>query len=118
MSLHHATSGEKIDIRPLGAKLPQTPSTALLRTDELEVMRVVLPKGRSVPEHRIAGEITIQCIEGSVEVQAHDATQVLSAAEMLYLKGNVPYALNALEDSCLLMTILRKPGEEPPQTGI
>lgn len=118
MSLHHATSGEKIDIRPLGAKLPQTPSTALLRTDDLEVMRVVLSKGRSVPEHRVAGEITIQCIEGIVEVQAHDGVQVLSANEMLYLKGNVPYALNALADSSLLMTILRKPGDEPPQAGL
>lgn len=112
MSLHHATSGEKIDIRPLGDKLTQTASTALLRTANLEVMRVVLAKGRSVPEHHVPGEITIQCIEGTVEVQAHDKTQVLTASEMLYLEGNVPYALNALENTSVLMTILRKP--DPP----
>jgi quercetin dioxygenase-like cupin family protein len=109
MSLHHAISGEKIDVRPLGAALPQAASTALLRTADLEVMRLVLSKGKSVPSHCVAGEITLQCIEGTVEVQAHDRTQALTGGEMLYLAGNTPYALFALENASVLMTILRKP---------
>jgi quercetin dioxygenase-like cupin family protein len=108
MSLHHAISGEKIDVRPLGAALPQAASTALLRTADLEVMRLVLPKGKSVPAHHVAGEITIQCLEGTVEVQAHDHTLVLTGGEMLYLAGNTPYALFAIENASVLMTILRK----------
>jgi quercetin dioxygenase-like cupin family protein len=108
MSLHHASSGEKIDVRPLGEKLMQTASTALLRTADLEVMRMVLPKGKSVPEHHVPGEITIQCIEGTVELQAHDNSQVLMPGEMLYLAGNIPYAIFALENASVVMTILRK----------
>lgn len=107
--LHHATSGELIDVRPLADKLPQSISTALLRTDNLEVMRLVLPADKSMPEHHVPGEITLLCLEGTVELQAHDKTQVLQQGQMIYLMGNVPYALRALEDSSVLMTMLRKP---------
>jgi hypothetical protein len=42
MSLHHAISGEVINIRPLDEKLREAVSTALLKTTNLEVMRLVL----------------------------------------------------------------------------
>lgn len=109
MSLHHATSGEKIDVRPFGGKLAEAVSTALVRTADLEVMRLVLPKGRSIPEHEVPGEVTLQCIEGTLELQAQGNSQILHPGEMLYLDGHVPYALNAVEDTSLLMTMLRKP---------
>jgi quercetin dioxygenase-like cupin family protein len=108
MSQHHATSGEVIDLRPLGVKLPETAPVALVRTDDFEVMRLVLRNGKSVPEHKIAGELTLQCLEGTVEVQAHGKTTALQAGHLVYLQGNTPYALFALEDASLLMTMLRK----------
>jgi len=108
MSLHHASSGELIDIRPLGDKLAESASIALAKTAQLELMRLVLPGGRSVPEHRVSGEMTLQCLEGAVEVHAHGRTCILRAGDMLYLDGGQPYALHALEDSSLLQTILLK----------
>lgn len=107
MSLHHAASGELIDIRPLGDKLAQLASTALVRTATLEVMRLVLPANKSLPEHHVPSEITLLCIEGTVELQAHDKMQILQAGQMIYLSGNVPHALRALENSSMLMTMLR-----------
>jgi len=108
MSLHHASSGEVIDIHPLGGKIKESISTALVKTEQLELMRLVLAGGRSIPEHRVAGEITLLCIEGAVEVQAHGATRILRAGQMLYLEGGQPYSLHALEDASLLHTILLK----------
>ena len=108
MSLHHPAPGEVIDIRPLGNQLDDAASLALARTDDLEVMRMVMPKGKSIPIHSVPGELTLQCIEGTVEVQALDRTQALQAGQMIYLLGNTPYALLALENSSLLMTVLRK----------
>lgn len=108
MSLPHPAPGETIDLRPLGTKLAEAASMALVRTDDIEVMRLILPKGKSVPEHHVPGEITLQCLEGTVEVQAQGRMQVLQAQQMLYLYGNEPYALLALEDSSVLMTMLRK----------
>ncbi|HEY8607071.1 MAG TPA: cupin domain-containing protein [Noviherbaspirillum sp.] len=108
MSLPHPGPGEPIDVRPLGPRLGAAASTALFRTDDVEVMRLVLPKGKSVPEHHVEGEMTLQCLEGTVDVQTGDQAQRLSAGEMLYLYGHTPYSLSALEDASLLMTMLRK----------
>ena len=108
MSQHHPAPGELIDVRPLGDKLVDTASIALVRTDDFEVMRLVMSQGKSIPEHAVPGELTLQCIEGTVEVQALDKTQPLQAGQMIYLKGNTPYALLALQNSSVLMTVLRK----------
>lgn len=109
MALHHPVSGELIDIRPLGDKLVDTPSTALFRTDDFEVMRMILAAGKSVPQHHVPGELTIQCLEGTVELQAHDKTIAMRAGDLIYLACNVPHALYALENSAILVTMLRKP---------
>jgi quercetin dioxygenase-like cupin family protein len=108
MPQYHPRPGEPIDIRPLGGKLTDTAPIALVRTDDIEVMRLVLSQGKSIPQHQVAGEITLQCIEGTVEVQAQGKAQPLAAGELLYLHGNTPYALYALQDSSVLMTMLRK----------
>ena len=112
MSLRHAVSGEVISIRPLGDKLGDAASTALVRTADFEVMRLALPKEKSIPEHHIPGDLTLQCIEGTIEVQAHDKTQQLQRGDLLYLRGNTPYAIFALENSSVLMTMVRKDKED------
>jgi len=108
MSQHHPAPGEVIDIRPLDDKLVDAASIALARTDDFEVMRIIMPQGKSIPEHSVAGELTLQCIEGTVEVQALDKSQTLQAGQMIYLHGNTPYALLAHQNASVLMTVLRK----------
>lgn len=107
MSLPHVTSGEVVDIRPLDEKLRDSPSVALLRTDHLEVMRLVLHKGKSFPPHHVDGECTIQCLEGVVELQAHGRQQTMRMHQIVYLAAGVEHALLALEDASVLVTILR-----------
>jgi quercetin dioxygenase-like cupin family protein len=112
MALHHATSGEIIPLRPLGAKLPDSPSVALLKAHQVAVMRLVLIEGKSIPEHQVDGELTMQCLEGKIELRAHGNTQTLQAGDFVYLEGKVPYALNATEHSSLLMTVVLQPDHE------
>jgi hypothetical protein len=52
MAIPHAASGELIDVLPLGAKLRQTRSSTLVRADHLEVFRMVLPAGKTSPDHK------------------------------------------------------------------
>ena len=70
MALRHAQPGETIDIRPLGAAVGSSQTTTLVKTSTLEVIRLVLPAGKKIPEHRAAGEITVQCLEGEVDFTA------------------------------------------------
>jgi quercetin dioxygenase-like cupin family protein len=106
MAIHHAHSGELIDVRPLRAALAGEITKALYKSDHLEVIRMVLPAGKSMPAHRVAGEVTVQCLEGAVEVVMNGARQLIREGEMVCLAGGVEHALDAVQDSSLLVTIL------------
>lgn len=106
MAITHAASGELIDVRPLGAALRQTSSSTLVRAAHLEVFRFVLVAGQTAPDHKASGALTIQCLEGVVEFDAHGRTQILQAGDMVYLADAEPHAVRALEDASLLVTIL------------
>ena len=105
MAIPHAASGELIDVRPLGAALPETISTTLIREDHLQVFRFVLPAGKEAPDHKAAGAITIQCLEGLVELVSHGRTQLMRSGTLVYLADAEPHAVKALEHSSLLVTI-------------
>jgi quercetin dioxygenase-like cupin family protein len=106
MAIPHAKPGEIIDVRPLGPAVSVTKTSTLVKTEFLEVLRVVLPKGKEIPTHQVLGEITIQCLEGYVEVMAGTTTRDLQPGQMIYLPGGEPHALKGLEDSSVLVTIL------------
>ncbi len=69
-------------------------------------MRLILPAGKAVPSHQVAGEITVQCLEGSFEFTAEGLTQVMRAGQLLHLAGGAEHSLVALEDACALVTIV------------
>ena len=46
MALPHAQSCEVVSLRPLGPRLHDTPTSALIKAGQLEVIRVVLPAGK------------------------------------------------------------------------
>lgn len=106
MAISHASSGEPIDVRPLGARLQGERTTALFKSEALEVIRLVLMAGKSFPPHRVQGEITIQCLEGQIEVTGEGTSQLLGAGQMLYLPGNALHGVFARVDASALVTIV------------
>ena len=106
MAVHHAQSNEIIDVRPLGPALAGSATTTLVKTPELEVIRLVVPAGKDIHEHKTAGAITVQCLEGEVDVTADRRTQRLAAGQMLYLAAGVPHALRGVRDASVLLTIM------------
>lgn len=107
MAAPHAASGDLIDIRPLGADLSAANSVALVRSDHLEVFRMVLPAGRSIPEHWTQAS-TVQCIEGVVEAEVQGRTQLMTAGSLLFLSAGERHAFKAREDASLLVTMLSR----------
>ena len=81
MALTHTPSSEVVRIAPLGNALTSAITSAILKADELEVIRVVVPQGKTLPQHQVPGEITLYCLEGEVELQTEDAVQVLAAGD-------------------------------------
>ena len=106
MAIPHASSGQVVDLRGADGSLPTPKSFALFKGAHLEVMRLVLPAGKSFPPHRVAGEITVQCLSGRLEVSVDGAAQVLAAGQLMYVAGNVLHGLTGLEDATALVTIV------------
>ncbi|WP_426116330.1 cupin domain-containing protein [Massilia sp. PWRC2] len=112
MALQHAASGDKIALSRGDDDIAFFTSVALVKTAHMELIRLVLPKERPIPLHKVDGELTLQCLEGEIEVEAHDRLTNLRPGEMLYLAAGVPHTVRAVDDAVGLMTILlaRPPG--------
>lgn len=109
MAIPHAKSAEAIDLAVLGTELRNTQTTTLIKTDSLEVIRLILTAGKEISRHKVPGEITVQCLEGKVVLCAGNTVCQLTADKLIYLAGSVDHSLRAIDDSSLLLTILLKP---------
>lgn len=106
MALSHAQPLDVIDLRPLGPALREVVTTSLLKTPALQLMRLVLAKGQGLPEHSVAGAITVHCLEGQADVITPTRTCHLQAGQLVMLDGREPHAVKALTDASLLVTVL------------
>ena len=110
MAIEHAVPGQPIDVSPFGDRLGQQSTFAVFKAQDLEVMRLVLAAGKTLPPHKVPGEITIHCLEGRMEIRCPARSPVvLGAGQLVLLSGGDVHAVTALEDSSALVTIaLRK----------
>jgi quercetin dioxygenase-like cupin family protein len=100
---------------PLGTAVGDAKSTTLMKSDGLELIRLVIPAGKEIPPHRAPGEITVQCLEGRVSFE-HDGHAIdLQAGDLLHLCPQEIHALRGLVDSSVLVTRLRPHAAELPE---
>jgi quercetin dioxygenase-like cupin family protein len=106
MAIPHAKSGEVVDVRPLGSALTSTTTKTLVRAEQVEVIRLIVPAGKEIEEHKAKGELVVQCLEGRVAFTAFGKTQNLEAGKLLYLPTGEPHSVKGIENASLLLTIL------------
>ena len=106
MALEHAQPFDVIALRPLGTKLTKIKTHSLLKTEKLQLMRVILAQGEGMPSHHIQGEVVIQCIEGLVAVASSMRSCLLEAGDLVVLPPGESHSVKAEQDSSLLVTLL------------
>ena len=106
MAIPHAKPGEVVDVRPLGSALASAQTKTLVRAEQVEVIRLVVPAGKEIPEHKAKGEVIVHCLEGRVAFTAHGKTQTLEAGHLLYLPTGEPHSVKGIENASLLVTVL------------
>lgn len=104
MALEHARAGEKVHLGPLGTALAGARTSAVMKTDRFELVRIVLKAGASIPLHAVDSYVSLQCLEGAVVLDAGESVR-LRPDDWIYLDRREPHALRGLEDSSLLLTI-------------
>jgi quercetin dioxygenase-like cupin family protein len=106
MAIPHAKPGELIDIRPLGSALASAQTATLVRAEQIEVIRLVVPAGKEIPEHRAKGNLTVQCLEGRVTFTAAGKSQELAPGNLLYLPVGEAHSVKGIENSSVLLTVV------------
>ena len=107
MAIEHARPLQVIDVGPLGEHLEDRVSHSLIKTPQMQVIRMVLKAGRHVPEHHVTEEITLQCLEGEAQIEVPGEAIHLMARQLVLLPAGQPHAVRALTDTSLLVTILQ-----------
>lgn len=106
MAIPHAQPIEPVNVHPLAEKLATAQTTTLVKTDALELIRLVLPAGKEIDRHEVPGEITLQCLEGRVRFHGEQSECELTAGQLIYAPASEKHSLRAEADSSLLLTIL------------
>jgi quercetin dioxygenase-like cupin family protein len=109
MAIHHVFAGEVASVLPMGDRIGEGRTRAMFKSDDLEVISIVLLKGKSFPEHAVPGDITVQCIEGCVDFCKQLETVRMNAGDFLHLLGGEPHSLVAIDDASLLLTVSLRP---------
>lgn len=109
MALTHAAPGEVVDLSTPAALAAEGRTRALFKTADLEVIHLVLRAGKGLPPHRVAGDITIHCLSGLLDVTVPEGVRRLAPQQLLHVQGDGLHALVALADATALVTVALRP---------
>lgn len=62
-------------------------------------------KGATIPEHQVQGEVTIQVLDGKLQIATSKNEHKVGSGEVLILKPEVTHDVRAIEDTSMFMTV-------------
>lgn len=110
MAIPHAQPGQVIPLADGDSFASgMTGTRTLIKTPRMEVIRLVLPRGKTIPRHQAPGEIIVQGLTGRVRFTTMGTTIDVESGQLFYLSAAEPHEVTALEDCSFLLTILLNP---------
>jgi quercetin dioxygenase-like cupin family protein len=106
MSYGHVKSGDRINLQTLRDELEADTTYALVKTKNMEVIRMALPKGKAVEQHTIDSEISVLCLKGEILFNINGKAHELVKDDWLYLKEGEHFSYSVKTDAILLVTIV------------
>jgi len=77
----------------------------LVREPGLRAFLLHLRAGEEMPEHKVKGPITVQCLQGRVLFSTADDSTELISGSIISLPGGVPHSLFARTASLMIVTV-------------
>ena len=105
MAQVHMVAAQPFRLHPVESSDKALTSISLFKSKDLQVMQVMFSAKSALPLHQVPGEITIQCIEGVVDVVLEDSTVPLSQGELMFLSRGQRHAVKAQERANIVVTI-------------
>lgn len=76
----------------------------LFKTDNLTTVLICMHTGSRIGENSIDGTVTIQIVEGEVELTAEEEVLTLHTGQLMMLHHNVTHSILATEETVMLLT--------------
>src|SRR5271168_774044 len=102
-----------VDVRAEIARLKNEPAWAdndrhgssLVKGDGINVALMVLKAGAKLQEHHTRAPISIQVIEGRINLIAGGKSQVVTSGMLIALDRAIEHSVEAVEESALVLTV-------------
>ena len=102
-----------VDIRGEIARLKGEPAwtggdrhgSSLVKGDGINVALMMLKKGAKLQEHHTRAPITVQVIEGRINIVANGKAQLVTAGMLVALDRAIEHSVEAVEESALVLTV-------------
>lgn len=86
-------------------------SKTIVHFPDLRMVVTAMQANTTIHEHRTAGRLAVQILRGHVRMHADGKEFDLPAGRMLVIDQAIPYDLNAIENSSVLLTIAWPDGD-------
>ena len=106
MATRHAKPGEIVNLSTWADDLPEEHSKAIVKTEQMELARLLLPPGETIGRHHVDGPLIIHCLSGCLEVVVLGETRDVSEGELLYLPPGESFSLKAKRQALVLATFV------------
>lgn len=118
MAATQGEPGEVLEVAVSAKRLASAQTKALVKSKNLQVIRLAVAAGKQMETHKAPGELTLVCVQGKVTLFVEGRPRKLAAGQLVYLPPGVPHALRGEEDSVLLLTIVTPPDGSPPSKDV
>ncbi len=106
MNQGHVQSGEVINLETLKDDMQVDASYAIVKTADMEVIRMALHEGKKINEHQVDGELSVQCLKGDIIFNVDGKACKLGEDDWLFLEKKQTFSYAVKTDTILLLTIL------------
>ena len=92
----------------------------LLKDHGLRVVLIVMHASSAIPSHQAESSLSVQAVEGRLQVRTDAAPVTLTKGHMLALRAGIRHEIEALEESALLLTLAASqshPAEDKGDAG-
>lgn len=83
-------------------------SVTAVKTTNLSIVLTAIKKGATLCGHQVDGPITLQVVSGAIQFGIAGEPRRLAAGTVIALDNAIPHDIEALEDSDLLLTIVKE----------
>ncbi|TWU51836.1 cupin domain-containing protein [Rubripirellula reticaptiva] len=86
---------------------PEGKPKLVLQNESFKHMRLAMPAGKTIPEHKAAKEITVLCLSGRVAFTASEESFAMNAGNLISLSAGELHSLTATTDSVVIITMAK-----------